>query len=29
VDGLEDEDRVAGLKLLVALEEVLRRNEGG
>ncbi len=29
VDGLQDEDRVAGLKLLEALEEVLRRNEGG
>jgi GAF domain-containing protein len=29
VDGLEDERREAGLKLLAALEEVLRRNEGG
>jgi GAF domain-containing protein len=29
VDGLEDERRTAGLKLLAALEEVLRRNEGG
>ena len=29
VDGLEDERRDAGLKLLAALEEVLRRNEGG
>lgn len=29
VDALEDERREAGLKLLAALEEVLRRNEGG
>ncbi len=29
VDGLEDERRDAGLKLLAALEEVLRRDEGG
>ena len=29
VDGLQDEQRAAGLKLLGALEEVLRRNEGG
>jgi GAF domain-containing protein len=29
VDELEDEGRAAGLKLLGALEEVLRRNEGG
>ena len=29
VDGLQDEQREAGLKLLGALEEVLRRNEGG
>ena len=29
VDALEDESREAGLKLLAALEEVLRRNEGG
>ncbi len=29
VDGLEEERREAGLKLLAALEEVLRRNEGG
>ena len=29
VDGLEDEQREAGLKLLGALEEVLKRNEGG
>ena len=29
VDGLEDEKREAGLKLLGALEEVLRRDEGG
>jgi GAF domain-containing protein len=29
VDGLEDERRADGLKLLGALEEVLRRNEGG
>ena len=29
VDALEEEDREAGLKLLGALEEVLRRNEGG
>jgi len=29
VDALEDEQREAGLKLIVALEEVLRRNEGG
>ena len=29
VDALEDEQRDAGLKLLSALEEVLRRNEGG
>ena len=29
VDSLEDEDRAAGLKLLGAVEEVLRRDEGG
>ena len=29
VDGLEEEQREAGLKLLAALEEVLRRDEGG
>ena len=29
VDGLEDEHRTAGFKLLGAREEVLRRNEGG
>jgi len=29
VEGLEDEQRAAGVKLLAALEEVLRRNEGG
>ncbi|HMJ01089.1 MAG TPA: GAF domain-containing protein [Gaiellaceae bacterium] len=29
VDGLQDERREAGLKLLGALEEVLRRDEGG
>jgi GAF domain-containing protein len=29
VDALEDEQRDAGLKLLSALEQVLRRNEGG
>lgn len=29
VDGLEEDDREAGLKLLAALEKVLRRNEGG
>jgi GAF domain-containing protein len=29
VDSLEDEERAAGLKLLGAVEEVLRRNEGG
>ncbi len=29
VDALEDEHREAGLKLLGALEEVLRRDEGG
>ncbi len=29
VEGLEDEQREAGIKLLTALEEVLRRNEGG
>lgn len=29
VDALEDGQREAGLKLLAALEEVLRRNEGG
>ncbi|MEK6276252.1 MAG: GAF domain-containing protein [Actinomycetota bacterium] len=29
VDGLEDEARESGLKLLAALDEVLRRNEGG
>ncbi len=29
VDRLEDEQRTAGLKLLGALEDVLRRNEGG
>ena len=29
VDGLEDEQRAAGLKLLGAVEEVLRRDEGG
>ena len=29
VEGLEDEQRTAGVKLLAALEEVLRRNEGG
>jgi GAF domain-containing protein len=29
VDGLQDEQREAGLKLLDALEEVLRRDEGG
>jgi GAF domain-containing protein len=29
VDALEDEQRAAGLKLLAAVEEVLRRDEGG
>jgi GAF domain-containing protein len=29
VDALEDERRAAGLKLLGAVEEVLRRDEGG
>jgi GAF domain-containing protein len=29
VEGLEDEQRTAGVKLLAALEEVLRHNEGG
>ena len=29
VEALEDEQREAGIKLLSALEEVLRRNEGG
>ena len=29
VEKLDDEHRVAGVKLLEALEEVLRRNEGG
>jgi GAF domain-containing protein len=29
VDGLEDEQREAGLQLLAALNEVLKRNEGG
>jgi GAF domain-containing protein len=29
VDSLEDEQRAAGLKLLGAVEEVLRRDEGG
>jgi GAF domain-containing protein len=29
VDSLEDEQRAAGLKLLGAVEEVLRRHEGG
>ena len=29
VDSLEDERRAAGLKLLGAVEEVLRRDEGG
>jgi GAF domain-containing protein len=29
VDGLEDEARESGLKLLASLDEVLRRNEGG
>jgi GAF domain-containing protein len=29
VEALEDEQRTAGVKLLAALEEVLRRNEGG
>ena len=29
VDKLEDEDRTAGVKLLAALDEVLKRNEGG
>ena len=29
VDGLQDEQREAGLRLLGALEEVLRRDEGG
>jgi GAF domain-containing protein len=29
VDSLEDEERAAGLKLLGAVEEVLRRDEGG
>jgi GAF domain-containing protein len=29
VDALEDEQRAAGLKLLGAVEEVLRRDEGG
>jgi GAF domain-containing protein len=29
VDGLEDEHRVAALKLLGSVEEVLRRDEGG
>ena len=29
VDGLEDEDRAAALKLLGSVEEVLRRDEGG
>jgi len=29
VDSLEDEQRTAGLKLLGAVEEVLRRDEGG
>ena len=29
VDGLQDERREAGLKLLEALDEVLKRNEGG
>ena len=29
VDGLQDEQREAGLKLLEALDEVLKRNEGG
>ena len=29
VDGLQDEQREAGLKLLGALEEVLKRDEGG
>jgi hypothetical protein len=29
VENLEEEDRAAGLKLLGAVEEVLRRDEGG
>jgi hypothetical protein len=29
VDALEDEKRAAALKLLGAMEEVLRRDEGG
>jgi len=29
VDGLQDEQREAGLQLLAALEEVLKRDEGG
>ena len=29
VDALEDEQRAKGLKLLAAVEEVLRRDEGG
>jgi hypothetical protein len=29
VESLEDERRAAGLKLLAALEEVLRNDEGG
>jgi GAF domain-containing protein len=29
VDALEDEQRAVGLKLLGAVEEVLRRDEGG
>ena len=29
VEALEDEQREAGIKLLGALEEVLRHNEGG
>jgi len=29
LEGLEDEDRGAALRMLSGLEEVLRRNEGG
>jgi hypothetical protein len=29
VDGLEDEQRAVGLKLLGAVNDVLRRDEGG
>jgi hypothetical protein len=29
LDGLEDEERAAGLKLVAAVEDVLRRDEGG